>query len=407
MGAVKRVMAFWTKFGNDWGMNLAGLLAYNFLTAIFPLLLGILALTALVLPPDVIQQLAQRLNALIPSAVAGQANLDFTTILQNFRKASGVTAIVSLVALLWTGTSLFGVMENCFSIIFRTRDRAFIWQKLMAIGMIVLFAILAPLAVFATSLTSVFDAVAKLFGTVPELGPLVGLASFILGVALAFVLFFCIYMIVPNMEIEPRHAWRGALFAAVLFELVSYVFPIYVRLFASKGQFGQFVLLLGVLTFWFWVVSLILILGAEMNSFAALGQRAMGADLAGTIHGIQVHGEVPREAEDADAPPAGHPVTRRGEAVHAEERGASGATPGEGTAHPPGDREGVLQGRRDAPARGRPGESPRRQAASARAAGPGRREPAGSRMGWPLVLLLAAATAVLRSVAQTRRQRAA
>ena len=34
---------FWTKINNDWIFNLAGLLAYNFLMALFPLLLLLLA----------------------------------------------------------------------------------------------------------------------------------------------------------------------------------------------------------------------------------------------------------------------------------------------------------------------------------------------------------------------------
>src|SRR5690242_21030313 len=40
---------FWTKLNNDWIFNLAGLLAYNFLMALFPLLLLLLAGCGLVL----------------------------------------------------------------------------------------------------------------------------------------------------------------------------------------------------------------------------------------------------------------------------------------------------------------------------------------------------------------------
>src|SRR6516162_7960703 len=37
------VGGFWAKLNNDWVFNLAGLLAYNFLMALFPLLLLLLA----------------------------------------------------------------------------------------------------------------------------------------------------------------------------------------------------------------------------------------------------------------------------------------------------------------------------------------------------------------------------
>jgi membrane protein len=334
MGVIKRAQAFWKKFGNDWGMNLAGLLAYNFLTAIFPLLLGILALAALVAPASVIQQLAGKMNTVIPASLTSGANINFYTILEGFRKASGITAIISLVGLIWTGSNLFGVMENCFSIIFRTKTRGFIQQKVMSIIMIIIFAILAPLAVVASSISGSVSALTHALGDVPGLGLVFGIGGYAVGVLIAFILFFCIYLVVPNMAVNPRDVWRGALFAAVLFEIVNLVFPLYIR--TQHSQFGAFALLLALLTFWFWVISLVLLLGAEMNSFAALGQRAAGGDLPTMLHDVQVHGAVPREGEDADAPPAGHPVSRQGERIHARDRHA-GAPTGEGAAHVPGD----------------------------------------------------------------------
>src|SRR4030095_5248263 len=41
--------AFWVKINNDWIFNLSGLLAYNFLFALFPILILVLAITGLAL----------------------------------------------------------------------------------------------------------------------------------------------------------------------------------------------------------------------------------------------------------------------------------------------------------------------------------------------------------------------
>src|SRR5206468_3488183 len=195
--------AFGEKFGKDWGMNLCSLLAYNFLGAMFPLLLGVLALGALFLPADMVRQIGTGLNGAIPSAANGAngLNLDFNTVLDNFKKASGVTAIISLLALLWTGSSLFGVMENCFSIIYRTKDRDFIWQKLMSIAMIVIFAILTPLSFVASSISGSYQQIAKGMGDVPGVGLLFSLGGFLIGAAFGFVLFLSIYVIVPNVKL--------------------------------------------------------------------------------------------------------------------------------------------------------------------------------------------------------------
>jgi len=103
------------------------------------------------------------------------------------------------------------------------------------------------------------------------------------------------------MHISWSHAWRGAVVASVLFEAATLVFPWYSTHFAGKSQFGAVAGLLAVLTLWFWVISLILILGAEVNSYFALGQRAAGDDLPGVLHGLKVHGEA-RRGEDAASP---------------------------------------------------------------------------------------------------------
>jgi membrane protein len=97
------------------------------------------------------------------------------------------------------------------------------------------------------------------------------------------LLFFLIYQVVPNRRMYPAEVWRGALVAAILFEAVNAAFPAYAGRFMSHPWFGQALLVFGILAFWFWVVSLIFMLGAELNSFLALQQRALPADVAGLV----------------------------------------------------------------------------------------------------------------------------
>jgi membrane protein len=299
-GLLATPKAFIDKFGKDWSMNLCSLLAYNFLGAIFPLLLGILAIGAFVLPPSMVHSIGNSLNGAIPSAANGQngLNLDFNAVLDNFKQASGLTLIVSFLALLWTGSSLFGVMENCFSIIYRTKDRNFIWQRLMAIAMIVIFAVLAPLSFVASSISGSYRQLTSGLGDIPGLGAVFAGGGFVIGVLFAFALFLLIYIIVPNVGLSWKHAWRGALTAAILFEAATLMFPVYATHFGGKSQFGAVAGLLALLTLWFWVISLILVIGAQVNSFFALGQRAAGDDLPGVMHGLKVHGEA-RRGQDA------------------------------------------------------------------------------------------------------------
>jgi len=303
-GVKGHAQAFMKKFGNDGAMNLCSMLAYNFLGAIFPLLLGVLALSALFLPAPMVQSIGSSLNGAIPTAANGQngLNIDFNTILASFHgsNASKITTVISFAALLWTGTSLFGVMENCFSLIYRTKDRDFVWQKLMSIAMIVIFAVLTPLSFLASSISGSYKSLSEHFGNLPGVGLLFAAGGFAIGIAFAFALFFLIYFIVPNVRMAWGHTWRGALLAAVLFEAATLAFPIYAG-HMGKSQFGSIAGLFAILTMWFWVISLILLIGAEVNSYFGLGQRAAGDDLAGVLHGMKVHGKM-RRGEDASSP---------------------------------------------------------------------------------------------------------
>lgn len=281
---LEQARAFSEKFSNDWGMNLAGLLAYNFLGAFFPLLLGLLALAALVLPADVVHNIGDSLNASLPQAASG-LNVDFNVVLEHFEgKAATVTTILSFAVLLWTGSSLFGVMENCFGIIFRTQGRSFLRQKLMSLLMIFIFAVLTPLSLVGSTLSGLSQIVAKVAGDAPGLALLIAAGSYATGVVFAFLLFFSLYFVVPNMGLSVGNTWRGALAAAVLFEAVGLVFPWYSSHFGGGNQFGTVAGLLAILTIWFWVISLLVLLGAEVNSYFAMGQRAMAGDLPALLH---------------------------------------------------------------------------------------------------------------------------
>ena len=61
-------------------------------------------------------------------------------------------AILALVGFLWTGSGLFGAMEEAFGVVFQTPTRPFLKQKLMAVAMMGLFAVLALLAVGTSAL---------------------------------------------------------------------------------------------------------------------------------------------------------------------------------------------------------------------------------------------------------------
>jgi hypothetical protein len=105
--------------------------------------------------------------------------------MNSLQHQTGLFALLALVGFLWTGSGLFGAMEEAFSVVFQTPTRPFLRQKLMAVAMMGLFAVLALLAVGTSALSL----------TKGDTGYVVQVA---IGVVSGFVLFFAIYTVVPN-----------------------------------------------------------------------------------------------------------------------------------------------------------------------------------------------------------------
>lgn len=305
-GFIGNAKAFFQKFGNDWSMNLAGMLAYNLLTTIFPLFLGIIGIAGLLLGSfGVRERVINYLNNLLPEAARSQVNLP--ELVSNINQGSGIVAIIGLIGLIWGGSNLFVSMEAAMNVIFRSHSRPFLKQRLVAVGMVLLFTVLVVVFVVASSLPGWAGSLAQGLD-IPGLGIVLGLLGPLIAVLSVFVLFLAIYAIVPNMKIGLHHAWRGALIAALLVTVVTLGFPLYTSLVVKPDRYGSFVGFAILIVLWFWLFSVILLLGAQINSYFGLGQRAAPGDLPMVLHMVQVHGELPSAAEDADSPPEGHPA---------------------------------------------------------------------------------------------------
>src|SRR5689334_12814789 len=143
---VRPLLRFWQKMSNDWVFNLSGLLAYNILMTIFPILLALLAFAGFVLSsisPGGQQALVDAIANALPGGSAGAGGVVVEVVLNNLRRQAGGIFIIALIVAVFTGSRLFVTLENCFGVIFRLRGRGMLRQNLMAIGMLLLFVVLA------------------------------------------------------------------------------------------------------------------------------------------------------------------------------------------------------------------------------------------------------------------------
>src|SRR5215472_8411924 len=186
--------------------------------------------------------------------------------INSLQNQTGLFALLALVGFIWTGSGLFGAMESVFAVVFETPGRPFVRQKLMAILMMALFVVLAVLAVGTSALVPLLDEIPWMPISLTH-GDTGFVLQVIVGFLAGFVLFFAIYMVVPNRRQRVSRVLPAALFGGVAFELLTQLWPFYIML--NQGginRFGSQAALLFVLLAFFYFLGLITVLGADINA---------------------------------------------------------------------------------------------------------------------------------------------
>jgi YihY family inner membrane protein len=276
----KPLQEFFTKFSNDWSMNLAAALAYNLLIAIFPIAVALLAIGGFILgglDPHAQANLIKAIQSALPSTI--QSGDVIRTILQQLAKASGFLGIIAVLLAIFGGSRLFILIEGCFDLIYRVRPRPLIRQNIMAIGMLLLFIVLVPIMVFASSIPALVISILQKtsLNHVQGIGIVFSFVGILGSLLVSFVLFEAIYIVVPNQRISFRNSWRGAVFAAIAMQIYLILFPLYTSRFLGGyvGQVGFAVILLA----FFYYFAVILLLGAEVNAFFSEGIHPLPNDI--------------------------------------------------------------------------------------------------------------------------------
>ncbi|MGH2480331.1 MAG: YihY/virulence factor BrkB family protein, partial [Ktedonobacteraceae bacterium] len=251
---------FWLKCMNDWVLNFASGLAYSLLMAMFPIVIALAAVVGFT-SASAQNDLIAHLNALFPLIIGPQSPGVLNPVLTLLKKNAGFLSILAIVLAIVNGSRLFVAVEDYFDIIYHTTARPFWRQNGMAIGMLLIFIVLIPIMLLASSLS---------------------LGGFLGGLLASWLLFQAIYMVVPNQHISLRHSWPGALVAACALQIYVAIFPLYVRHFLGSynGDAGFAVILL----LFFYYFAVILLLGAEVNAFYAEDIRGTPDNIAGLVH---------------------------------------------------------------------------------------------------------------------------
>jgi membrane protein len=172
-----------------------------------------------------------------------------------------VARLLSVGALVWAGLRLFDIVQVSLAFIWPGRiQRGYVVRKLISLVMLIASGLLF---VLLASVLSLRGAALQWIRQLPQLElrtPLPhGLVTFAIGLVLSAVAYFLLYKFMPARRVAARAALVGALFAAVLWQLISPIFTrfIVVPLFGNLG----WIIIFGL---WAFMGAQVMLMGAQL-----------------------------------------------------------------------------------------------------------------------------------------------
>ncbi len=250
------------KFFADRGTHLAAMIAYFALLSFVPLLLLALALLGLAGQADEGSFFVTELNRILPGA-----SLDnILRAVRSIQRNATTIGIIGGATLLWTSLSLFSVLESAFNIVYGRPNRSFLRGK--ALASVLLIASLASLfasLVIGSIGVRVLDRYAP--GFIGN-GYVAYAFSVLVSLVGVFVFLVSVYYFLTNEPLTMLDVLPGATTAAIALEATFQILPLYVgasrHVPVLQAIGGPIYLLV-----WLYVMSNVIVFGAEVNWWSA------------------------------------------------------------------------------------------------------------------------------------------
>ena len=253
----------------------AGVAFYAFL-AIFPAILALISIYGLAMDPQQVQSQISQLSSMMPE----QAYEIVQTQIESFTSTSGQTlgwgTVLGILFALWSANSGMKSLFTGVDIAYNTDNvRGFIKQNALTL-VFTLGAII--LVILSMALIVIFPALVHMIGLPPQIE---GLISWLRWLVLAIIVVFFLCFVYKFAPARPRPklkwVWPGAIVATLLWLIASWGFSFYVSNFGSYGEIYGSIAAVVILMLWLLITSLIVLLGAEMNSEAENYAKNSGA----------------------------------------------------------------------------------------------------------------------------------
>ena len=269
-------------FSRDDGAHMAAGLAYYATFSIFPLVLGIIAVSGFFVDTaEIRDEILEFLDEQLPGIGDKELIRNNITALVESRGAPGVVAIV---ALFWSSRAMFGAIHRVLNRAWHTHDQPhFLLYQLGQVGAAAAIGIVFFGTTAMGTIGRAITADANTFFGAEFPWALL----YVLHLAISVSLFAFIYRFVPDAEVRWRDAILGAASASSMLELAKSAFAYYLGNLSSLDLVYGSVTTMVALMLFLYIVAIVLVLGAEISSEYNSSSRAGLITLRGRLRPVR------------------------------------------------------------------------------------------------------------------------
>jgi len=244
------------RFSRDGCAFLAQSIAFNALFALFPLVVLVLTASTLVLP------FAEHRMLVFFDEFAPTLHDYVAANLQTYIYGRGVTSVIALFVLLWSGKNLFmGLAYALDRALGVPKGRPLVHNLALSFIMLPATGLLLVIAIALPVILAVTFHVAGL----PDPVKATHILGYLISIVLVFLVAVVLYRWLPNRGVSWGFALRGATVVAVAWPAVQYAFAQYVTHVDFTHVYGALSAPL-VLLLWFYCIGSIFLFGAEYSA---------------------------------------------------------------------------------------------------------------------------------------------
>jgi YihY family inner membrane protein len=247
--------------------GLAGMVAYQLLLSVFPLALLALFIAGRVLSePSLEQSVLADLRQLFPTAT----DQTLTDALEHVRERSTSFGVIALISSIYIGSTFWGALDTAFCRIYHLRCRSWWEQKRFALVMLVVVLLFMAATVLVPTVQSLLVSSARdLPLGLSDVPGVLYVGTLIAGLVLLFGILCVVYWTVPSERMPWRAVWPGALGATLAIGVVDYAYPAYLTNVSTIDEFGTTFVFVLIVLVWFYVLAMVILLGAVINAYLA------------------------------------------------------------------------------------------------------------------------------------------